>query len=273
MRTHPQIRGITLFVAFAALLFAGSIAGAADYYAGKTITIVCPYSTGGHLRPHVAAGGEVSCPGTYRATRPPSCTTVPAPAASSGLRSVYKAKPDGLSLIHFTSPMVVRSLTGGIEDIDFKKLTWLGSVGGAHYIFALRANRPERTIKDFQTTKMPIRVGASGPSSLLTQAPKFLQRAGKFNIRLVPGYKGYNPMALAMKQDEVDAVSTARIRGHGQYRDPGDAQGRHHQAGVVHGGRPASGPPQGGGRHASEVRRRHRRPQGPVTPGWRSRGS
>ena len=210
MRTHPQSRGITLFFAFAALVFTGSIAGAADYYAGKTITIVCPYSTGGtydRMSRLAAKFLPRHIPGN------PAAIVHNRPGAGGviGLRSVYKAKPDGLSLIHFTSPMVVRSLTGGIKDIDFKKLTWLGSVGGAHYIFAIRSDRPERSIEDFQTTKTPVRVGASGPSSLLTQAPKFLQRAGKFNLRLVSGYKGYNPMALAMKQNEVDAVSTAGV--------------------------------------------------------------
>ena len=87
----------------------------------------------------------------------------------------------------------------------------MGAWGGAHYLFAIRSDRPERTIADFQKTKNAIRVGATGPSSLLTQAPRFLQRAGKFNLRLVPGYKGYNPMALAMKQNEVDAVATAGV--------------------------------------------------------------
>lgn len=208
MKTHPRIRGIMLLVTLVALVATAATAGAADFYAGKTITIVCPYSTGGtydRMSRLVARFLPKHIPGNPAAI----VNNRPGAGGVIGLRSVYKAAPDGLSLIHFTSPMVVRSLTGGIKDIDFKKLTWLGSVGGAHYIFALRSNRPERSIKDFQTTKTPIRVGASGPSSLLTQAPKFLQRAGKFNLRLVAGYKGYNPMALAMKQDEVDAVSTA----------------------------------------------------------------
>jgi tripartite-type tricarboxylate transporter receptor subunit TctC len=210
MKTYRPIRGIMLFAAVTALILAGSIAGAADFYAGKTITIVCPYSTGGtydRMSRLAAKFLPRHIPGNPAAI----VHNRPGGGGIIGLRSVYRAEPDGLSLIHFTSPMVVRSLTGGIKDIDFKKLTWLGSVGGAHYIFAIRSDRPERTIKDFQTTKKPIRVGASGPSSTLTQAPKFLQRAGKFNIRLVSGYKGYNPMALAMKQNEVDAVSTAGV--------------------------------------------------------------
>ncbi len=208
MKTHLPMHGITLAVA--ALIFTGSVAGAADFYAGKTLTIVCPYSTGGtydRMSRLAAKFLPRHIPGR------PAAIVHNRPGAGGviGLRSVYRAEPDGLSLIHFTSPMVVRSLTGGIKDIDFKKLTWLGSVGGAHYIFAIRSERPERTLKDFKNTGKPIRVGASGPSSLLTQAPKFLQRAGKFNLRLVSGYKGYNPMALAMKQNEVDAVSTAGV--------------------------------------------------------------
>ena len=84
MKTHLPVRGITLFVALAALIFTGSLAGAADFYAGKTITVVCPYSTGGTYDRMSRLVPRGFCPGTYRATRPPSCTIGPAPAASSG---------------------------------------------------------------------------------------------------------------------------------------------------------------------------------------------
>ena len=171
MRTYLPIRGITLFVAVTALIFAGSMAGAADFYAGKTITIVCPYSTGGtydRMSRLAAKFLPRHIPGNPAAI----VHNRPGAGGAIGLRSVYKAKPDGLSLIHFTSPAVVRSLTGGIKDIDFKKLTWLGSVGGAHYIFAIRSDRPERTIKDFQTTKKPIRVGRVGTEFTTDPSPE-----------------------------------------------------------------------------------------------------
>ncbi len=212
MKTHqPKTRRPihrTLLLAAIAVFLGSTGAGAADFYAGKTITIVCPYSTGGtydRMSRLAARYLPRHIPGN------PAAVVHNRPGAGGviGLRSVYRAEPDGLSLVHFTSPMVVRSLTGGIPDIDFTTLTWLGSVGGAHYIFALRSERPERSLDDFKNTKDPIRVAASGPSSLLTQAAKFLQRAGKFHIRLVSGYKGYNPMALALKQNEVDGVTTA----------------------------------------------------------------
>lgn len=195
-------------IAATAILAFAPMAQAANYYAGKTITIICPYSPGGtydRMSRLAARFLPRHIPGN------PSAIVQNKPGAGGviGIRSVYRAKPDGLSLVHFASTTVVRRLTGGIKDIDFEKVNWLGSVGGAHYVFFLRSERPERTIDALKNTKNPIRVASSGPSSLLTQAAKFLQRAGKFNIRLVSGYKGYNPMALATKQNEVDGVSTA----------------------------------------------------------------
>lgn len=191
-----------------AILAFAPTAQAAEFYAGKTITIVCPYSPGGtydRMSRLAARFLPKHIPGNPAAI----VQNKPGGGGVIGIRGVYRAKPDGLSLVHFASTTVVRRLTGGIKDIDFEKVNWLGSVGGAHYLFFMRSERTERTIDALKKTSKPIRVASSGPSSLLTQAAKFLQRAGKFNIRLVSGYKGYNPMALATKQNEVDGVSTA----------------------------------------------------------------
>ena len=207
MRTTIFRPAAVAILASAAIL-AGTGSRAADFYAGKTITIVCPYSPGGtydRMSRLAARYLPKHIPGNPAAI----VQNKPGGGGLIGFRSVYRAKPDGLSLVHFASTTVVRRLTGQIKDIDFEKVNWLGSVGGAHYVFYLRSERPERSIDALKKTKTPIRVAASGPSSLLTQAAKFLQRAGKFNIRLVSGYKGYNPMALATKQNEVDGVSTA----------------------------------------------------------------
>ena len=207
MKTYNAAR-TTILITAAAVFLATSAARAEDFYKGKTITIVCPYSPGGtydRMSRLAAKFLPDHIPGKPAAI----VQNRPGGGGVIGLRSVYRAKPDGLSLAHFASPMVVRKLNGKIKDIDFEKLTWLGSVGGAHYVFLMRTDRKETTIASLKQTSESIRIGASGPASLLTQAAKFLQRAGKFNIRLVSGYKGFNPMALAMKQNEIDGVATA----------------------------------------------------------------
>jgi len=204
----PSRIAVSAVALVAVSVVASPSAKAADFYKGKTITIVCPYSPGGTYD-RMSRLAAKFLPGHIPGNPSAIVQNRPGGGGVIGLRSVYRAKPDGLSLAHFASTTVVRRLSGSIKDIDFEKLTWLGSVGGAHYLFLIRSDRKERTIADFKKATPPIRIGASGPASLLTQAAKFLQRAGKFNLQLVSGYKGYNPMALAMKQNEIDSVSTA----------------------------------------------------------------
>lgn len=203
-----KMHGLTAAALAAAALAVAPAAQAADFYAGKTITVVCPYPPGGtydRMARLVAQYLPRHIPGGPTAI----VQNKPGGGGVIGIRGVYRADPDGLTLLHFSSTTVAQQVTGSIKDIDFAKFNWLGSPGGAHYLFFMRSERPERTIEQLKKTTRPIRVASSGPGSLLTQAAKFLQRAGKFNMRLVSGYKGYNPMALAVKQNEVDGVSTA----------------------------------------------------------------
>lgn len=203
-----KIRGLTAAALAAAAMAVAPAAYAANFYAGKTITVVCPYPPGGtydRMARLVAQNLPKHIPGSPTAI----VQNKPGGGGIIGIRSVYRADPDGLTLLHFSSTTVAQQVTGSIKDIDFTRFNWLGSPGGAHYLFFMRSDRPERTIAQLKKASKPIRIASSGPGSLLTQAAKFLQRAGKFNMRLVSGYKGYNPMALATKQNEVDGVSTA----------------------------------------------------------------
>ena len=125
-----------------------------------------------------------------------------------GTRAAYKATPDGLTLLHIPSTFLFQSLFGQVADIDFTKWGWLGSVGGAHYIMFIRSSLPYRKVDDLRGPK-PLKLGVLGPRSSITEAAKLIKEFGKFNIELVPGYKGYADIALAIRQGEVDGVSTA----------------------------------------------------------------
>jgi tripartite-type tricarboxylate transporter receptor subunit TctC len=207
-KTTSRILAVT--VAVTASVFAIQSATAQGFYNGKTITIISPYPPGGtydrmarlaarHMPKHIPGN-----PSMIVQNRPGGGGLI-------GVRAAYKAKPDGLTMTHFASTVVLRKLLGSAKDIDFKKMGWLGSVGGAHYIMLVRSERKERSLADFQRAKNAIKIGSTGPASLLTISPKLLMRAGGFNLKLVSGYKGFNPLALALKQKEIEAVATAAL--------------------------------------------------------------
>ncbi len=193
--------GLTLMVG------ARSNAVAEDFYKGKTITIVCPFSAGGTYDRMSRLAAE------YMPKHIPGQPTIIVQNKAGGggmigTRAAYKATPDGLTLLHIPSTFLFQSLFGQSSDIDFTKWGWLGSVGGAHYIMFIRSSLPHRTIDDLRGPKA-LKIGVLGPRSSITEAAKLIKQFGKFNIQLVPGYKGYADIALAIRQGEVDGVSTA----------------------------------------------------------------
>jgi len=128
-----------------------------------------------------------------------------------GMRAGYNAKPDGLTILHVSSLYAFGALIGDIKGIDFLKWGWLGSVGGANYIFMVRSELPYRTVEEFRNAPAPVKVGILGRGSSITNTAQMIKGYGKFNIKLVPGYQGYAGIALGIRQGEVDGVSTATL--------------------------------------------------------------
>jgi tripartite-type tricarboxylate transporter receptor subunit TctC len=191
-----------------ALMVGGrSNASAEDFYKGKTMTIICPFSPGGTYDRMSRLASQ------FMPRYIPGEPTIIVQNRTGGggligTRAAYKATPDGLTLLHIPSTYLFQALLGLVTDIDFTKWGWLGSVGGAHYIFYIRSALPHRSIDDLRGSQ-PIKIGVMGPGSSITETAKMIKEFGKFNVDLVPGYKGYADIALAIRQGEVDSVATA----------------------------------------------------------------
>lgn len=181
---------------------------AQEFYKGKTVTIITPFSPGGTYDSLSRLAAQFLP--KYIAGEPTIIVQNRTGGGGMiGTRTAYKASPDGLTLLHIPSTFLFQSLLGQVTDIDFTKWGWLGSVGGAHYVFFIRSALPHRSIADLRGARQPLKIGVLGPGSSITETAKMIKQFGKFNVRLVPGYKGYADIALAMRQGEVDGVATA----------------------------------------------------------------
>lgn len=183
-------------------------ARAEEFYGGKTITIICPFSPGGTYDRMSRLAAQ------FLPKYIPGQPTIIVQNRTGGggmigTRAAYKATPDGLTLLHIPSTYLFQALLGQVTDIDFTRWGWLGSVGGAHYVVFVRSALPHRSVDDLRGATPPIKIGALGTGSAITETAKMIKHFAKFNVQLVPGYKGYADIALAMRQGEVDAVATA----------------------------------------------------------------
>jgi tripartite-type tricarboxylate transporter receptor subunit TctC len=205
-----------LFIAAAlATAVAWPLGAQAQYYAGKTITIVVGYKPGGgydrtarllarHLPEHIAGK--------------PSIIVQNMPGANSLIAAnhVYNvAKPDGLTIGTFNRNLPIAQLlkVDGVK-FDMTKFAWIGSAASESTILAIRADLPYKNIEDLKKAKEPVVIGATGPGANTYDFPLLLKEMLGLNLKVVSGYSSSSDIMLAIERKEVDgrAGSFSSIR-------------------------------------------------------------
>lgn len=192
---------------FLVLLFAALAPATvlAQYYAGKTVTIIVGYKTGGgydatarllarHLPKHI--------PGK------PTVIVQNMPGANSLIAAnhVYSvAKPDGLVIGTFNRNLPIAQLTGvqGVK-FDMTKFAWVGSAASESTILAIRSDLPYRSFEDLKKADKPIVIGATGPGANTYDFPLLLKELLGVNLKIVSGYSSSSDIMLAIERKEVD---------------------------------------------------------------------
>ena len=177
----------------------------AQYYAGKTVTMIVGYKTGGgydatarlvarHLSKHI--------PGK------PTVIVQNMPGANSIIAAnhVYNvAKPDGLTIATFNRNLPIAQLTGvpGVK-FDMTKFAWVGSAASESTILAIRADLPYKTFADLRKADKEIVIGATGPGANTYDFPLLLKELLGVKLKIVTGYPSSADIMLAVERKEVD---------------------------------------------------------------------
>jgi tripartite-type tricarboxylate transporter receptor subunit TctC len=177
----------------------------AQYYAGKTVTIVVGYKTGGgydatarllarHLPKHI--------PGK------PTVIVQNMPGANSIIAANHAynvAKPDGLTIATFNRNLPIAQLTGvqGVK-FDMTKFAWIGSAASESTILAIRADLPYKSFEDLRKADKEIVIGATGPGANTYDFPLLLKELLGVKIKIVTGYPSSADIMLAVERKEVD---------------------------------------------------------------------
>lgn len=180
----------------------------ADFYTGKTITIIVGYAPGGgfdttarltakHLGKHIPGNPNVIV------------ENMPGAGSLTATNHLYNiAKPDGLTIGVFNELQVVNQVIN-VEGVAFdaRQMGWLGNAVQAPVTCTIRADSPYNTAEDLLRRDLPpLILGGTAPGAETDNFPKLMISVIGANVRLVSGYGGTSEIRLAVESREVDGM-------------------------------------------------------------------
>src|SRR5690348_18440691 len=150
---------VALSAAFAGLLPAAAWAADADFYKGKTLTMVVATGPGGGYDTYarlVSKYLDGQLPGVTVVIR-----NVPGAGHIIGANMIYGAKPDGLTIGTFSTGLMYAQIVGqnGIR-FDLGKMSWIGKASTDPRVLITGTNSEFKTFQDIKTAKRDVKLGA-----------------------------------------------------------------------------------------------------------------
>jgi tripartite-type tricarboxylate transporter receptor subunit TctC len=200
-----QVRSALLGALAAACLWAapGNAQPAADFYKGKTVTMLLSADAGGGYASYANAFApylSAHIPGRPRIV----VQYMPGAGGLRAMNFLYSAAPkDGttIALVHSSVPFApLYGLTAA--KFDPRRMNWVGSINATSGICVAWHTSQVRNWNDLFTKRYL--VGSSGAGSQMETIPLMLNKLFGTKIKVISGYKGGNEVYLAMERGEVD---------------------------------------------------------------------
>jgi tripartite-type tricarboxylate transporter receptor subunit TctC len=114
------------------------------------------------------------------------------------------AKPDGLTIGHFTGSLLLGQVLAqpGIE-FDARKFNFLGAPMREDIVCALTRASGITSVEKWMAAKAAVKLGGTGPGGPPDNAARIIQAALGLPVQLVRGYKGTSEIRLAAEAGEL----------------------------------------------------------------------
>lgn len=194
----------TAFATCLALSGTALAQSAEQFYAGKTIRVICALGTGGsydanarlfarHIGKHIPGNPNVVV------------ENMPGAGGIIAANHVYKvAAKDGTALgaLHQGTTLAQVTKTPNVE-YDARKFNWIGRIAsGGHDVHYTYAGRGITAYDDM--FKREIVVGGGGPTSMSVIIPSAVNKVMGGKLKILGGYKGTAETDLAVERGEVE---------------------------------------------------------------------
>ena len=176
---------------------------AADFYKGKTVSLIAGFPPGGGYDTYVRVLAR-----HYGRFLPGNPTVVasnmPGAGSLTAANNIYaKYAPDGLAIAMFASSAAMEPLIGNKAALfDPQKFSWVGSMS-QDVAFCGAWNHPGVPKTFDEMLKKETVIGGGAPAAITYQHPMVLKNTLKANFKVIQGYKGTRDINIAMQRGEV----------------------------------------------------------------------
>lgn len=185
-----------------ALFQFSSLAQAADFFAGKTISILNSSDAGGGFDAYTRILARHM--GKYIPGNPSLIVqSIPGGGGLKAAQTLYAVAPkDGTTIGNFRSSNVMDSVLGirGV-DLDMTRYHWLGSMGRDSDICSFWHTSGVKTFDDLRQKEVV--VGASGKGAQNYSFPNAMNRILGTKMKIVLGYQGMGDRIIALERGEL----------------------------------------------------------------------
>jgi tripartite-type tricarboxylate transporter receptor subunit TctC len=183
-------------------------ARAADFYRGKTLTLIVGFAPGGGVDTQartIARHLVRFIPGQ------PGVIVQNMEGAAGALATNYlnqRVAPDGLTISTPGRSWFVEGIVRGPAiGFDPAKFTYIGSAGGSNSVVYVRAATGIKTLDDLKSSRQTVTFGSLASTTPTAMVPLMLAGLG-MPVRVVLGYVSTARVLVALEQGEIDAVFT-----------------------------------------------------------------
>ena len=183
-------------------------ARAADFYRGKTLTLIVGFAPGGGVDTQartIARHLVRFIPGQ------PGVIVQNMEGAAGALATNFlnqRVAPDGLTLSTPGRSWFVEGIVRGPTiGFDPTRFTYIGSAGGSNSVVYVRAATGIKTLADLKASRQTVTFGSLASTTPTAMVPLMLASLG-MPIRVVLGYVSTARVLVALEQGEIDAVFT-----------------------------------------------------------------
>jgi tripartite-type tricarboxylate transporter receptor subunit TctC len=183
-------------------------ARAADFYRGKTLTLIVGFAPGGGVDTQartIARHLVRFIPGQ------PGVIVQNMEGAAGALATNFlnqRVAPDGLTISTPGRSWFVEGIVKGPSiGFDPAKFTYIGSAGGSSSVAYVRASTGIKTLDDLKSSRQTVTFGSLASTTPTAMVPLMLAGLG-MPIKVVVGYVSTARVLVALEQGEIDAVFT-----------------------------------------------------------------